>query len=70
MASASALRVARFRQRQRDEEILLKISVPELPLVEALEVAELLRPGVDHSNDDIAHGVERLIQLFVRERTQ
>jgi hypothetical protein len=68
MASASAARVARFRQRQRDEEILLKISVPELPLVETLIEAGLLPPDLDAGPEEMAHAVERLIQLFARER--
>jgi hypothetical protein len=68
MASASAARVARFRQRQRDEEILLRISVPETPMTEALVEAGLLPPDIDHGPDEMARAVERLLQLFVKER--
>jgi hypothetical protein len=70
MASTSALRVARFRQRQRDEEILLKISVPEMSLIEMLIEADLLPQQFDHSNDQVARAVERLIEIIVREKSR
>jgi hypothetical protein len=68
MASASAARVARFRQRQRDEEILLKISVPENALIEAAIEADMLPEHSDHGPEALARVVERLVRLFVRER--
>ena len=68
--STSAARVARFRQRQRDEEILLKISVPEMSLIEMLIEADLLPQQFDHGNDQVARAVERLIEIIVREKSR
>jgi hypothetical protein len=68
MASASAERVRSFRQRQRDEHVLLKISVPEMPLVETLIEAGLLPPDHDHGPEAMAQAVEKLIELFVRDK--
>jgi hypothetical protein len=70
MASSAAQRVARFRQRQRDEEILLRISVPEMPLIETLIEAGLLPQQLDHDNDQVARAVERLIEIFVKDKPQ
>ena len=66
--STSAARVARFRQRQRDEEILLRISVPEMSLIEMLIEADLLPQQFDHGNDQVARAVEGLIEILIREK--
>jgi hypothetical protein len=70
MGMSSAVKMQRLRQRERDDEIMLKITVRQTPTVETLCEAGELPYGVDHCLDDIARAVERFLKVFERERIQ
>jgi len=68
MGMSSALKMQRLRQRERNDEIMLTITVQETPTVEMLREAGKLPYGVDHTHDDIARAVERFLNSATRGR--
>jgi hypothetical protein len=68
MASSSVARVARFRERQRANRIMLTIEVDEAELVAVLIEARQLDPNQADDHEAIAEAVEKLLVVFSRDK--
>jgi hypothetical protein len=66
--SSSAARMARLRERQRGNKIMLTIEVDEAELVAVLIEARQLDPNQADDHKAIAEAVEKLLVIFSREK--
>jgi hypothetical protein len=64
---AVALRVRRHRARRAAGKLSLNIEVHEVALREILVQARLLDPVRGHGRDDLARGIEQLLELLGRD---
>lgn len=65
--SSAAERQREHRRREASGRILLTVEVDEIEVTEVLRAARLLNPMLEHSREDIALAVERLIKLLAEE---
>lgn len=67
MSSAGAMRVRRHRERRAAGRLTVTIEIDEVATIEALCAAKLLSPLQEPDRDEIAHAIERLLELLGRE---
>jgi hypothetical protein len=70
MPSSSALRVARFRERQRAYRMVLTIELDEIEHVAVLIEARQLDPNRQDDREAIAKATERFLEVFQKEKQQ
>lgn len=64
MGATSTARVHRFRERQRTDQVCLLITVSREPLADTLIAAGVIDPLAGDDNENLARGVERLLDLL------
>jgi hypothetical protein len=67
--STAAARMRRRRAREREGKAVLRIEVDEIEVAEVLCAARLLDPVLNHSREDIARGIEKLLAAIARDGT-
>jgi hypothetical protein len=70
MPSSSAVRVARFRERQRANRIVLTIELDEIEHVAVLIEARQLDPNQQDDHEAITEATQRFLQVFQKEKQQ
>lgn len=65
--STSAARMARLRERERANEMILQICVDRVAVVDLLVTAKTLDPALADNPFMVARAVERMLQIFSQE---
>ena len=68
MLNANAIRVQRHRERRRGGLKCFQIEVDEVATIDMLVIAKLLQPEQVDDDGAITAALERLIELFAKER--
>jgi hypothetical protein len=67
---SNAARLRRFRERQANGHIILRLEVDEVALTELLVAAGLLPPATDHERTEIEAATERLLGTLIADETR
>ena len=65
--SSAAARQRAYRSRERGGRIVVQVVIDEVAAGHVLEQAGLLPPNGDHSREDYARAIERLLVLLARD---
>jgi hypothetical protein len=70
MGMPAAIKMQRYRERQRTNRICLLIEVDREPLADMLREMALVDPLADDDADNLGRAVERLIAIFIEDKKQ